>query len=432
MPVTNLAELEDLIQQVKVAQAQYATFTQEQVDQIFRKAALAANNERIPLAKLAVQETGMGIVEDKVIKNHFASEYIYNKYKHEKTCGVIEKDEAFGVEKIAEPVGILAGIVPVTNPTSTTIFKALIALKTRNAIIFSPHPRAKGCSIAAAKIVKEAAEAAGAPVGLIGWIDEPTVELSQALMQHPEVKLILATGGPGMVKAAYSSGHPSVGVGAGNTPAVIDASADIPMAVSSILLSKTFDNGMICASEQSVVVVEAIYEQVKAEFRNRGAYILDPEQTAAVRQIILKEGRLNAGIVGQSVETIAKLAGIQVPEGAKVLIGEVETVGVEEPFSYEKLAPVLALYRAKDFPAAVEIASQLVNFGGKGHTSVLYTDPANRDDIAYFENALQTSRVLINTPSSQGAIGDLYNFKLDPSLTLGCGTWGGNSVSDNV
>ncbi|MCF2970671.1 bifunctional acetaldehyde-CoA/alcohol dehydrogenase [Synechococcus sp. Nb3U1] len=432
MPVTKLAELETLIQEVKAAQAQYATFTQEQVDQIFRKAALAANNERIPLAKLAVQETGMGIVEDKVIKNHFASEYIYNKYKHEKTCGVIEHDEGFGYEKIAEPIGILAGIVPVTNPTSTTIFKALIALKTRNAIIFSPHPRAKGCSIAAAKIVKKAAEAAGAPPGLIGWIDEPTVELSQALMQHPEVKLILATGGPGMVKAAYSSGHPSLGVGAGNTPAVIDASADIPMAVSSILLSKTFDNGMICASEQSVVVVDTIYEQVKAEFRNRGAYILDPEQTAAVRQIILKDGRLNPGIVGQPVETIAQLAGMQVPEGSKVLIGEVETVGVEEPFSYEKLAPVLALYRAKDFHTAVEIASQLVNFGGKGHTSVLYTDPANRDDIAYFENALQTARVLINTPSSQGAIGDLYNFKLDPSLTLGCGTWGGNSVSENV
>ncbi|MFS8820684.1 bifunctional acetaldehyde-CoA/alcohol dehydrogenase [Synechococcus sp. W60.1] len=432
MPVTNLAELETLIQQVKAAQAEYATFTQEQVDRIFHRAALAANNERIPLAKLAVQETGMGIVEDKVIKNHFASEYIYNKYKHEKTCGVIERDESFGYERIAEPVGLLAGIVPVTNPTSTTIFKALITLKTRNGIIFSPHPRAKQCTIAAAKVVREAAEAAGAPVGLIGWIDEPTIELSQALMQHPEVKLILATGGPGMVKAAYSSGHPSLGVGAGNTPAVIDASADIPMAVSSILLSKTFDNGMICASEQAVVVVDAIYEQVKAEFRHRGAYILDLEQTEAVRRILLKDGRLNPAIVGQSVQTIAALAGIQVPEGAKLLIGEVEKVGPEEPFSYEKLAPVLALYRAKDFHAAVEVAVQLVNFGGRGHTSVLYTDPANRDDIAYFENALQTARVLINTPSSQGAIGDLYNFKLDPSLTLGCGTWGGNSISENV
>lgn len=432
MPVTNLAELETLIQQVKAAQAEYATFTQEQVDRIFHKAALAANNERIPLAKLAVQETGMGIVEDKVIKNHFASEYIYNKYKHEKTCGVIERDESFGYERIAEPVGLLAGIVPVTNPTSTTIFKALITLKTRNGIIFSPHPRAKQCTIAAAKVVREAAEAAGAPVGLIGWIDEPTIELSQALMQHPEVKLILATGGPGMVKAAYSSGHPSLGVGAGNTPAVIDASADIPMAVSSILLSKTFDNGMICASEQAVVVVDAIYEQVKAEFRHRGAYILDPEQIEAVRRILLKDGRLNPAIVGQSVQTIAALAGIQVPEGTKLLIGEVEKVGPEEPFSYEKLAPVLALYRANDFHSAVDVAVQLVNFGGRGHTSVLYTDPANRDDIAYFENALQTGRVLINTPSSQGAIGDLYNFKLDPSLTLGCGTWGGNSISENV
>ncbi|MFS8875810.1 bifunctional acetaldehyde-CoA/alcohol dehydrogenase [Synechococcus sp. R5-13] len=432
MPVTNLAELETLIQQVKAAQAEYATFTQEQVDRIFHRAALAANNERIPLAKLAVQETGMGIVEDKVIKNHFASEYIYNKYKHEKTCGVIEWDESFGYERIAEPVGLLAGIVPVTNPTSTTIFKALITLKTRNGIIFSPHPRAKQCTIAAAKVVREAAEAAGAPVGLIGWIDEPTIELSQALMQHPEVKLILATGGPGMVKAAYSSGHPSLGVGAGNTPAVIDASADIPMAVSSILLSKTFDNGMICASEQAVVVVDAIYEQVKAEFGHRGAYILDPEQIEAVRRILLKDGRLNPAIVGQSVQTIAALAGIQVPEGTKLLIGEVEKVGPEEPFSYEKLAPVLALYRANDFHSAVDVAVQLVNFGGRGHTSVLYTDPANRDDIAYFENALQTGRVLINTPSSQGAIGDLYNFKLDPSLTLGCGTWGGNSISENV
>lgn len=432
MPVTNLAELETLIQQVKAAQAEYATFTQEQVDRIFHRAALAANNERIPLAKLAVQETGMGIVEDKVIKNHFASEYIYNKYKHEKTCGVIERDESFGYERIAEPVGLLAGIVPVTNPTSTTIFKALITLKTRNGIIFSPHPRAKQCTIAAAKVVKEAAEAAGAPVGLIGWIDEPTIELSQALMQHPEVKLILATGGPGMVKAAYSSGHPSLGVGAGNTPAVIDASADIPMAVSSILLSKTFDNGMICASEQAVVVVDAIYEQVKAEFGHRGAYILDPEQIEAVRRILLKDGRLNPAIVGQSVQTIAALAGIQVPEGTKLLIGEVEKVGPEEPFSYEKLAPILALYRANDFHSAVDVAVQLVNFGGRGHTSVLYTDPANRDDIAYFENALQTGRVLINTPSSQGAIGDLYNFKLDPSLTLGCGTWGGNSISENV
>lgn len=432
MSVTNLTELETLIQQVKAAQAQYATFTQEQVDKIFRAAAIAANNDRIPLAKLAVAETGMGVVEDKVIKNHFASEYIYNKYKHEKTCGTLEKDEDFGIEKIAEPVGILAGVIPTTNPTSTTLFKALLALKTRNAIIFSPHPRAKQCSIAAAHIVRAAAEAAGAPAGLIGWIDEPTVALSQALMRHPDIKLILATGGPGMVKAAYSSGHPSLGVGAGNTPAVIDASADLPMAVSSILLSKTFDNGMICASEQSVIVVDAIYEQAKAEFLARGAYVLSPKETDAVRQIILKDGRLNAAIVGQSVNTIAALAGFTVPEGIKVLMGEVSDVGTGEPFSYEKLCPILGFYRAKDVHAAVATAAALVQFGGKGHTSVLYTDPANRDDIAYFENALQTSRVLINTPSSQGAIGDLYNFKLDPSLTLGCGTWGGNSVSENV
>ncbi len=432
MAVTNLTELEALIKQVKAAQAEYATFSQAQVDKIFRAAALAANAERIPLAKLAVAETGMGVVEDKVIKNHFASEYIYNKYKHEKTCGTLEKDDGFGIEKIAEPVGILAGIVPTTNPTSTALFKALIALKTRNAIIFSPHPRAKVCSTAAAKIVRDAAEAAGAPAGLIGWIDEPTVDLSQALMQHPDIKLILATGGPGMVKAAYSSGHPSLGVGAGNTPAVIDASADLPMAVSSILISKTFDNGMICASEQSVIVVDAIYEQARDEFLARGAYVLSPTDTEAVRQIILKDGRLNANIVGQSVQAIAALAEITVPEGAKMLMGEVTEVGPDEPLSYEKLAPVLAFYRAKDFPAAVATAAQLVNFGGRGHTSVLYTDPANLDDIAYFETALQTSRVLINTPSSQGAIGDLYNFKLDPSLTLGCGTWGGNSVSENV
>jgi acetaldehyde dehydrogenase / alcohol dehydrogenase len=432
MSVTNLTELEALIERVKVAQVEYATFTQEQVDKIFRAAALAANAQRIPLAKLAVEETGMGVVEDKVIKNHFASEYIYNKYKNEKTCGTLEKDKGFGIEKIAEPVGILAGVVPTTNPTSTALFKALIALKTRNAIIFSPHPRAKQCSIAAAKIVRDAAEAAGAPAKLIGWIDQPTVDLSQALMQHPDIKLILATGGPGMVKAAYSSGNPSLGVGAGNTPAVIDASADLPMAVSSILISKTFDNGMICASEQSVIVVDTIYEQARDEFLARGAYVLSPAETEAVRQIILKDGRLNANIVGQSVQAIAALAGITVPEGAKVLMGEVTEVGLDEPLSYEKLAPVLAFYRAQDFPAAVATAAQLVNFGGRGHTSVLYTNPANLDDIAYFETAVQTSRVLINTPSSQGAIGDLYNFKLDPSLTLGCGTWGGNSVSENV
>jgi acetaldehyde dehydrogenase/alcohol dehydrogenase len=432
MKVTNLTELGSLIQEVKAAQIAYASYTQEQVDHIFKQAALAANAQRIPLAKLAVQETGMGIIEDKVIKNHFASEFIYNKYKHEKTCGVIESDPHFGLTKLAEPIGVLAGIVPTTNPTSTAIFKALIALKTRNAIIFSPHPRAKDCTIAAAKIVLEAATAAGAPSPLIGWIDEPTVELSQALMQHPDVQLILATGGPGMVKAAYSSGHPSLGVGAGNTPALIDVSADIQMAVSSILVSKTFDHGMICASEQSVIVVDPIYEAVKQEFQHRGAYIVLPEEVDLLRQVILKDGRLNPGIVGQPVEKLAALAGIQVPEGTRVLIAEVEKIGADEPLSYEKLSPILAMYRADSFRHGVDQARQLVNFAGRGHTAVLYTDPANRDDIAYFENQVQTARVLINTPSSQGAIGDLYNFKLDPSLTLGCGTWGGNSISDNV
>ncbi|MEN9228052.1 MAG: bifunctional acetaldehyde-CoA/alcohol dehydrogenase [Gloeomargarita sp. GMQP_bins_120] len=432
MRVTNEQELNELIAQVKVAQEAFARFSQEQVDRIFHQAARAANEARIPLAKMAVEETGMGVVEDKVIKNHFAAEMVYNKYKDLKTCGVIEEDPHFGLKKIAEPVGIIAGIVPTTNPTSTTIFKALIALKTRNAIIFSPHPRAKRCTIAAAQIIREAAVAAGAPDPVIGWIDEPSVPLSQALMQHPDVQLILATGGPAMVKAAYSSGHPSLGVGAGNTPALIDASADIPLAVSSILLSKTFDNGLICASEQAVIVVEAIDEPVKAEFRRRGAYILSPEETDRVRQIILAEGRLNPAIVGQPVEKIAELAGFRVPPGTRLLIGEVETVGEAEPWSYEKLAPLLAMYRVPNFYAGVALAAQVVNFGGRGHTAALYTDPANKDDIAYFEQQVPVSRVLVNTPSSQGAIGDLYNFKLDPSLTLGCGTWGGNSVSANV
>lgn len=432
MKVTNIEELEALVKQVKAAQAQYATFSQEQVDTIFKKAALAANAARIPLAKMAVNETGMGIIEDKVIKNHFASEYIYNKYKHEKTCGVVENDPTFGYQKIAEPVGILAGIVPTTNPTSTAIFKALLALKTRNGIIFSPHPRAKNCTREAAKIVLEAAIEAGAPEQIIGWIDEPTVPLSQALMQHPDIKLILATGGPGMVKAAYSSGHPSLGVGAGNTPAVIDETAKIKMAVSSIILSKTFDNGMICASEQSVIVVDGVYEQVKQEFQERGAYFLTPEETERMGKSIIVDGRLNAGIVGQSIESLAKLADLQVPEQTKLLIGEVAEIGASEPFSFEKLSPILAMYRAKTFTEAVEKAEQLVLFGGHGHTSVLYTDPGNHAHIKYFESKLETSRVLINTPSSQGAIGDLYNFRLDPSLTLGCGSWGDNSVSVNV
>ncbi len=432
MKVTNLEELNTLIQKVKYAQSKYANFTQQQVDKIFKQAALAANDQRIPLAKLAVTETGMGIVEDKVIKNHFASEFVYNKYKQEPTCGVIESDPHYGIQKIAEPVGILAGIVPTTNPTSTAIFKALIALKTRNAIIFSPHPRAKECTIAAAKTVLDAAVAAGAPEDIIGWIDEPSVELSQALMQHPNMNLILATGGPGMVKAAYSSGKPSLGVGAGNTPAVIDETAEIKLAVSSILLSKTFDNGMICASEQSVIVVDEVYEQVKQEFALRGAYFLTTEEGAKVSNILVKNERINAEIVGQSVAKIAELAGIEIPEESKVLIGEIDEVGIHEPFSIEKLSPVLAMYRVADFKAATEKAEELILFGGRGHTSVLYTAASNSDRISYFDSHVSTGRVLINTPSSQGAIGDLYNFKLDPSLTLGCGTWGGNSVSENV
>ncbi|MDY6940069.1 MAG: bifunctional acetaldehyde-CoA/alcohol dehydrogenase [Cyanobacteriota bacterium] len=432
MKVDSIQSLEALIDRVLAAQAQYAKFSQEKVDEIFKQAARAANAQRIPLAKMAVAETGMGVVEDKVIKNHFASEYIYNKYKDEKTCGTIERDRHFGIQKMAEPVGILAGIVPTTNPTSTTVFKALLALKTRNAIIFSPHPRAKQCSVEAAKIVQDAAISAGAPPDIIGWIDEPTVELSNALMQHPRVALILATGGPGMVKAAYSSGKPSLGVGAGNTPAVIDETADIRMAVSSILLSKTFDNGTICASEQSVVVVDEVYEAVKQEFCARGAYFLNPEEKAKVGNLILKNGRLNAAIVGQPISKIAELAGMSVPEGTKVFIGEAEDIGETEPFSIEKLSPILGMYRSPNFDGATQTAQDLVLLGGRGHTSVLYTAPQNQDRIATFESIVSTARVLINTPSSQGAIGDLYNFKLDPSLTLGCGTWGGNSISENV
>ena len=432
MTVTNRQELEELIQQVKKAQQQFANYSQEQVDLIFKKAALAANNARIPLAKMAVQETEMGVIEDKVIKNHFASEIIYNKYKHSKTCGIIEEDKSFGLQKIAEPVGILAGIVPTTNPTATAIFKALIALKTRNGIIFSPHPRAKDCTIAAAKIVLEAAVKAGAPAGIIGWIDQPSVELSQALMQHPCINLILATGGPGMVKAAYSSGRPSLGVGAGNTPALVDETAHIKMAVSSIILSKTFDNGMICASEQSVIVVDSIYEEVRQEFIDRGAYLLSPEERQKVVGILLKDGHINPDIVGQPVEKLAAMAGISVPEDTRLLIGEVENIGLEEPFSYEKLSPILAMYRAKDFEDGVKKAEKLVLFAGRGHTAVLYTAPSNRENIKRFEDNVETARVLINTPSSQGAIGDIYNFRLDPSLTLGCGTWGGNSISENV
>ncbi len=425
-------KLDAVIAQVKAAQKIYATFTQEQVDAVFRAAALAANEARIPLARLAVEETGMGVIEDKVIKNHFASEYVYNKYRNEKTCGRIEYDEAFGIIKIAEPVGIIAGIVPTTNPTSTAIFKSLLALKTRNGIIFSPHPRAKKSTVAAAKVVLEAAERAGAPKGIIGWIEEPTVAQSQYLMGNPAINMILATGGPGMVKAAYSSGVPAVGVGPGNTPAIFDETCDIQMAVSSVLQSKTFDNGMICASEQSVVILDEIYDAVKAEFTKRGAYILNREEEAKVAAVIMIDGKLNANIVGQSACKIAAMAGVAVPEYTKVLIGETDKVGKDTPFSIEKLSPVLAMYRAADFDAALKRAQELLRFGGIGHTSVLYTNPQNVDRIERFGEEIKTCRTLVNMPASQGAIGDVYNFKLDPSLTLGCGSWGGNSVSQNV
>lgn len=425
-------ELNKVIESAKNAQKKYAEFTQAQVDEVFRAAALAANDARIELAKMAVAETGMGVIEDKVIKNHFASEYVYNKYKNTKTCGVIERDESFGIIKVAEPMGLIAGIVPTTNPTSTAIFKSLLALKTRNAIIFSPHPRAQKSTIAAAKIVLDAAVAAGAPEGIIGWIDNPTVALSQHLMSNPSVSLILATGGPGMVKAAYSSGIPALGVGAGNTPAIMDETCDIQMAVSSVLQSKTFDNGMICASEQSVVAVEAIYDAVKAEFIKRGAYILNKAEAEKVGAVIVVDGKLNAKIVGQSAFKIAQMAGITVPDYAKVLIGETHGVGKEYPFSCEKLSPVLALYKVKDFAQALDRAQQLLEFGGLGHTSVLYTNARNTDRIDEFGRRMKTGRTLINMPSSQGAIGDVFNFKLDPSLTLGCGSWGGNSVSQNV
>lgn len=433
MKVTTIDELNALISRVKAAQKIYAEFTQEQVDAIFHRAALAASGERIRLAKEAAAETGMGIVEDKVIKNHFASEYIFNKYKDERTCGIIEEDRSFGIKKIAEPVGILAGVVPTTNPTSTAIFKSLLALKTRNAIIFSPHPRAKKCTAEAARVVLQAAIEAGAPADIIGWIDEPTVELSGILMKHPDINLILATGGPGMVKAAYSSGKPAIGVGAGNTPAVIDETAHVKMAVNSILMSKTFDNGVICASEQSVIAVASKYDEVKQEFLDRGAYILNKDEKNKVGKTIMIDGALNAKIVGQSAFTIAKLAGVKVPETAKVLIGEVTSTGHEEPFSHEKLSPVLALYKAEHFEDAVAKAVSLIELGGIGHTSVLYTDQtANQDRVRYFGTKMKTGRVLVNMPSSHGAIGDIYNFRLEPSLTLGCGSWGGNSVSENV
>ncbi len=428
--IDNVDALQARMKEMRKAQETFASYTQEQVDKIFFAAAMAANKARIPLAKMAVEETGMGIVEDKVIKNHYASEYIYNAYRNTKTCGVIEEDPAFGIKKIAEPIGLVAAVIPTTNPTSTAIFKTLLCLKTRNAIIISPHPRAKNCTIEAAKIVLEAAVAAGAPENIIGWIDVPSLELTNDVMRGADI--ILATGGPGMVKAAYSSGKPALGVGAGNTPVIIDDTADIKLAVNSIIHSKTFDNGMICASEQSVTVVGNIYDEVKREFQYRGCYFLKEDELDKVRHTILINGALNAKIVGQSAHTIARLAGVDVPESTKILIGEVESVDISEEFAHEKLSPVLALYHAKDFDEAIAKAERLVADGGYGHTSSLYIHPAQKEKILKHAAAMKTCRIVINTPSSHGGIGDLYNFKVTPSLTLGCGSWGGNSISDNV
>ena len=429
--IDSVEKLNEAITRTRKAQRLFATYTQEQVDKIFLAAASAANKARIPLAKMAVSETGMGVVEDKVIKNNYASEYIYNAYKDTKTCGVIEEDKAFGIKKIAEPIGVIAAVIPTTNPTSTAIFKCLLALKTRNAIIISPHPRAKKSTIAAAKLVLEAAIKAGAPEGIIDWIDEPSLEMTNTVMK--EADIILATGGPGMVKAAYSSGKPALGVGAGNTPAIIDDSADILLAVNSIIHSKTFDNGMICASEQSVIVLDTIYEEVRKEFAERGCYFLKGDEIDKVRKTIIINGALNAKIVGQSAAKIAELAGVKVPEGTKILIGEVESVELSEEFAHEKLSPVLAMYKANSFEEALDKADVLVADGGYGHTSSIYLNEITESEkLNAFASRMKTCRILVNTPSSQGGIGDLYNFKLAPSLTLGCGSWGGNSVSENV
>ena len=428
--IDNAEALEAKMAAMKEAQKLFAAYTQEQVDKIFKAAATAADKARIPLAKMAVEETGMGVVEDKVIKNHYASEYIYNAYKNTKTCGVIEEDPVYGIKKIAEPIGLIAAVIPTTNPTSTAIFKTLLALKTRNAIIISPHPRAKGCTIAAAKLVLEAAVKAGAPEGIIGWIDVPSLELTNLVMRDADI--ILATGGPGMVKAAYSSGKPALGVGAGNTPVIIDDTADIRLAVNSIIHSKTFDNGMICASEQSVTVLESVYQAVKDEFQYRGCYFLKGDELDKVRKTIIINGALNAKIVGQKATTIAEMAGVKVPENTKILIGEVESVDISEEFAHEKLSPVLAMYKAKTFDEALAKAEQLVADGGYGHTSSLYINVAEKEKMAKHQAAMKTCRILVNTPSSHGGNGDLYNFKLAPSLTLGCGSWGGNSVSENV
>ena len=423
--------LEELLARVRAAQKKFSTYTQEQVDRIFFACASAANKQRIPLARMAVEETGMGIVEDKVIKNNYASEYIYNAYRDTKTCGVIEEDRAYGIKKIAEPIGVIAAVIPTTNPTSTAIFKCLLSLKTRNGIIISPHPRAKNSTIAAAKLILEAAVAAGAPEDIIGWIDVPSLDMTNTVMK--EADIILATGGPGMVRAAYSSGKPAIGVGAGNTPAIIDSSADITLAVSSIIHSKTFDNGMICASEQSVIMLEDIYEAAREEFVRRGCYILSEDECDKVRKTIIINGALNAKIVGQSAHKIAVLSGIDVPKETKILIGEVESVDLSEEFAHEKLSPVLAMYRAADFEDALGKAEQLVADGGYGHTSSIYiNENTEKEKLAEFSSRMKTCRILVNTPSSHGGIGDLYNFKLAPSLTLGCGSWGGNSVSENV
>ena len=428
--IDSVEKLQESLKKMRAAQKEFATFSQEKVDAIFYAAAMAADKARIPLAKLAVEETGMGVMEDKVIKNHFASEYIYNAYKDTKTVGVVEEDKAAGLKKIAEPIGIVAAVIPTTNPTSTAIFKTLVCLKTRNAIIISPHPRAKACTIAAAKVVLDAAVKAGAPEGIISWIDVPSLELTNEVMRDADI--ILATGGPGMVHAAYSSGKPALGVGAGNTPVIIDDTADVVLAVNSIIHSKTFDNGMICASEQSVTVLDKVYDQAKKEFLARGCYFLKKDELDKVRKTILINGALNAKIVGQSAHTIAKLAGVNVPEATKILIGEVTSVDISEEFAHEKLSPVLAMYRAKDFDEALQKAAKLVADGGYGHTSSLYVSTTETEKMHKHAEAMKTCRILINTPASQGGIGDLYNFKLTPSLTLGCGSWGGNSVSENV
>lgn len=431
-PVIDSAEsLENALKRVRAAQKRFAEYSQSQVDSIFKAAAAAADRQRIPLARLAVEETGMGVVEDKVIKNHYAAEYIYNAYRDTKTCGVIEEDKEYGITRIAEPIGVIAAVIPTTNPTSTAIFKTLLALKTRNGIIISPHPRAKSSTAKAAKTVLEAAVAAGAPEDIIAWIDKPSLEMTNFIMK--EADLILATGGPGMVHAAYSSGKPAIGVGAGNTPAVIDTSADITLAVNSIIHSKTFDNGMICASEQSVIVLDKVYKRVKKEFADRGCYFLDRDETNKVRKTVIINGALNAKIVGQTAKTIADLAGVHVPDGTKILIGEVESVEPTEEFAHEKLSPVLAMYKAKDTEDAFSKAERLIADGGYGHTSSIYLNPiTEKEKLAEFASRMKTCRILVNTPSSQGGIGDLYNFKLSPSLTLGCGSWGGNSVSENV